>query len=146
MIRERDDSGQMTVMIVGFAVVLLLAVALVVNASAAYLQRQGLATLADGAALAGADGGAQGVEVYGGGLTGDNADLVAKAARAAIQQYFAQHGANDTYPGLDYDVSVFVDEIQVHVRAPIDLPLNIPGSPDAPTIGATGSAVVTIDR
>lgn len=136
----------MTLMIVGFAVVLLLAVALVVDASAAYLQRQGLATLADGAALAGADGGAKGAEVYGGGLQGDNAQLVAKAARTAIQEYFTRHDAAERYPGLVYDVSVTVDTIQVQVKAPIELPLSIPGSPQNPSIGVTGSAVVTLDR
>ena len=56
--RRRDDHGQQgqaTLMIVGFAFVLAMAVALVVDASAAYLQRQGLDTVADGAALRGAD-------------------------------------------------------------------------------------------
>ena len=43
-------------------------VALVVDSSAAYLQRQGLDTLADGAALRGADLGATGEDVYQGGV------------------------------------------------------------------------------
>ena len=51
----RDQAGQATVMIVGFAVVLAMLMVTVVDASAAYLQRQGLDTLADGAALRGAD-------------------------------------------------------------------------------------------
>ena len=50
-IPPRDESGQTTVMIVGFAVVLMTAVGMVVNVSAAYLQRQSLDNLADGAAL-----------------------------------------------------------------------------------------------
>jgi uncharacterized membrane protein len=144
--RQRDDSGQMTLMIVGFAVILMMAVALVVDASAAYLQRQGLATLADGAALAGADGGAQGAEVYAGGLKGDKADLVARSAKAAIQDYFSRHNAGENYPGLAYDVTLNADEIVVRVQAPLDLPLTIPGSPENARIGATGSAVVTLDR
>ncbi len=55
MSARRDEAGQATVLIIGFAVVLAMVVAVVTDASAAYLQRQGLDTLADGAALAGAD-------------------------------------------------------------------------------------------
>ena len=50
----RDQRGQMSVMIVGFALVIMLAIAAVTDASAAYLQHSGLDTVADGAALAGA--------------------------------------------------------------------------------------------
>ena len=53
--RRRDEAGQTTIMIVGFAVVLMMTIVVVVDASAAYLQRQGLDNVADGAALAGAD-------------------------------------------------------------------------------------------
>ena len=52
MPRGQEDSGQTTLLIVGLAVVLMMAIAVVVDATAAYLQRQGLATVADGAALA----------------------------------------------------------------------------------------------
>lgn len=54
--RPRPESGQITVMTVGFFVVLGLLVVVVVNASAAFLERQELNNLADGAALAAADG------------------------------------------------------------------------------------------
>ena len=45
----------MTLLIIGFAGILLMAIVVVIDASAAYLQRQGLDNLADGAALYGAD-------------------------------------------------------------------------------------------
>jgi uncharacterized membrane protein len=144
--RGHDERGQMTLMIVGFAVILLMALAVVVDASAAYLQRQGLARLADGAALAGADGGAQGTEVYAGGLQGNRADLVADAARVAVRDYFAASGADEKFPGVGYQVSVGVDSVVVRVQAPLDLPLTVPGSPDRPRITASGSAVITLDR
>ena len=57
--------------------------AVVTDASAAYLQRQGLDTLADGAALTAADAGASGDEAYGDGL-GADLHLDADAARAAV--------------------------------------------------------------
>ena len=68
---RRSEHGQATVLIVGFAVLLAMVVALVVDTSAAYLQRQGLDTLADGAALRGADLGATGEDVYQGGVPQD---------------------------------------------------------------------------
>ena len=43
---RRDERGQASVLIIGFAVVLAMVVALVVDSSAAYLQRQGLDSLA----------------------------------------------------------------------------------------------------
>ena len=94
----RDERGQTSVLIIGFAFVLLLMVGVVVDASAAYLQRQGLDTLADGAALAGADE-VRGSGVYEGGLTGERAPLDAAAARAAVHDYLLGIGAYDEHPG-----------------------------------------------
>ena len=67
----RGERGQATLVIVGFALVLAMAIAMVVDASAAYLQRQSLDTVADGAALHGADLGATGRRVYTSGVPGD---------------------------------------------------------------------------
>lgn len=53
---SRREDGQITVMTIGFFVFLGLLAVVVVNASAAFLQRQELDNLADGAALAAADG------------------------------------------------------------------------------------------
>lgn len=144
---RRDERGQSSVLIIGFAVVLLMVVALVVNSSAAYLQRQGLDTLADGAALTGADLGATGEEVYGGGVPVDRLGVTAGQARAAVGGYLARTGAFGRYPGLTYAVRVDPggQRVQVRLSAPIDLPLRIPGSPERSSVGATGSAVVGVD-
>ena len=56
-----DEHGQVTLLIIGFASILLMAIVVVVDASSAYLQRQGLDNLADGAALYGADLGSAGI-------------------------------------------------------------------------------------
>ena len=63
---ERDEGGQVTLLIIGFASILLMAIVVVIDASAAYLQRQGLDNLADGAALYGADLGS--TDVYASGV------------------------------------------------------------------------------
>ncbi len=54
--RKRDERGQTSLLIMGFFVILSLLVGVVVDASAAYLRRQWFISLADGAALAAADG------------------------------------------------------------------------------------------
>ncbi len=146
--RERDERGQVTVLIIGFAFVLALAVAVVVDASAAYLQRQGLDTLADGAALRGADLGATGQDVYAGGVGEGPLELTPAQANAAVRRYLADVGAYRRYPGLAYDVRIepATDSVVVRLRAPLDLPLTVPGSAERPTVSSTGSARVDPDR
>ena len=145
--RRRDERGQATIMIVGFAVVLAMAVALVVDASAAYLQRQALDTLADGAALRGADLAATGRETYTQGLPPERLGLTSAAARAGVHDYLVDVGAYAAYPGLRWSVAVdpVTDSLTVRIEAPLDLPLTVPGSPDTTRVGATGSAVVMTD-
>ena len=133
------------ILIVGFAVLLAMVVALVVDTSAAYLQRQGLAGLADGAALSGADLGATGADVYAGGVPEDRLALTAAQARAAVGAYLHDVGAYDRYPGLSWTLRIKGDRVLVGLRAPLTLPLSIPGSPDRTSVGARGSAVVTVD-
>ncbi|MDX6373192.1 MAG: hypothetical protein QOD98_2180 [Nocardioidaceae bacterium] len=142
---SRDERGQASVLIVGFAVVLAMVVALVVDTSAAYLQRQGLDTLADGAALRGADLGATGEDVYQGGVPQDTLALTPAQARAAVGAYLRDSGAFARYPGLSYAVRVAGDRVEVSLHAPLDLPLSIPGSQERASIGAEGSAVVGVD-
>ena len=134
-------------MIVGLAVVLAMLVAVVVDASAAYLQRQGLDTVADGAALRGADLGATGQETYTTGVPDRDLRLSPDAVRAAVHGYLADIGAYAHYPGLTFDVAVddTSHRVSVVIRAPIDLPLTVPGSPQRAEVGATGSAVVEVD-
>ena len=143
--RRRDERGQSTVLIIGFAGMLAMVIALVVDTSAAYLQRQGLDTLADGAALRGADLGATGEDVYQGGVPEETLELTPSRARAAVGAYLSASGAYARYPGLTYTVRVDGDRVEVHLSAPLDLPLSIPGSPERATIGADGSAVVGVD-
>jgi uncharacterized membrane protein len=143
----RDERGQVTVLIVGFALLIGMLIAVVIDASAAYIQRQNLDSLADGAALHGADLGATGEEVYTGGVTDERLELTRAKAKEAVRRYLAQVGAHRQYPGLSYQVVVDPDTERVTVRldAPLDLPLTFPGSPDSASVGASGSAVVDPD-
>jgi hypothetical protein len=142
-----DERGTAMLLIIGFAVVLLMMAAVVTDASAAYLQRQGLDTLADGAALTAADAGASGAEAYGDGL-GADLRLDPGLARAAVVEYLRRVGADRRYRGLTAQVEVDVgtQTVRVVVRATIRLPLHIPGGPSRTTVGATGAASVGVDR
>ena len=142
--RRRDERGSTIPLIVGLATVLLMGTALVINASAAYLQRQSLDTLADGAALRGADLGAAGV--YGEGLSVERLLQEKGAVEKVVVAYLQSVGANKTYPGLEVDARVnFTDRsVTVTLSAPVDLPMHIPGSPSQPVVGASSTAAVTI--
>jgi hypothetical protein len=148
MRRRDDERGQTTLLIVGFALVLAMAIAMVVDVSAAYLQRQGLDTVADGAALRAADLGATGEEVYGGGVPQGRLDLSADRIRSSVREHLAASGAYAKYPGLTFDIDLdrASSTVTVHLSAPLDLPLTVPGSPGVATIGATGAAVVVAEQ
>jgi len=145
--RQRDESGSSIPLIIGLCGVLAMGVAVVTDASAAYLQRQGLDNLADGAALAGADFGAAGDDVYTGGLGDERLAVTEAEARAAVHEYLARAGAQAKYPGLQAFVSAdpATQTVRVRLTAPLHLPLTVPGGPDEAIIGASGAAVVALD-
>lgn len=144
-----SEAGQTTVMIVGLAVVLLMAIGVVVDATAAYLHRQGLINVADGAALAGADAGSRNEDaLYGEGIgAATRLEQQRAVAEAAVVDYLASIGAHTEYPGLTWEVGFDAsrDSVVVSIRAPLDLPLTVPGSPERATISARAAAVVQLD-
>lgn len=142
--RRSDQRGQVSLLVIGMVVTLLMAIAVVVDASAAFLQRQGLDTIADGAALHGADSGA--AATYATGLPDDYLAQQAEGVEAAVHQYLRDIGAHRTYPGLRVSVEATGAQVRVALSAPLDLPLAIPGSPGRAVIGATGRAGVRVSR
>jgi len=138
----RRERGQTSLLIIGFAIVILLMVVVVVDASAAYLRRQGLDTLADGAALAAADG-VQESSVYTQGL-GERAQLDPAIARAYAAEYLAASGAARKYGGLSYSVSTTTDSVVVRITAPLELPFSPPGWPRDATITGTAASYVAV--
>ena len=139
---RREESGQAAVLIIGLAVVALLLVAVVVDASAAYLRRQALDSLADGAALAAADG-VQGEQVYEGGL-GERAEIDPAVARGYVDDYLAAAGASARFPGLGYTVDASPDRVVVRVSAPLDLPITPPGWARRPVVTGTAASYVEV--
>jgi hypothetical protein len=141
-VRRPDGRGTASLLIIGFAIVAIMMVAVVVDASAAYLRRSGLDSLADGAALAAADG-VQGRQVYQGGL-GERAQIDPLVARAYVDQYLRDTGAARRYPGLTYDVDAGADRVVVRVAAPLDLPITPPGWDRRPVISGTAASFVVV--
>lgn len=91
----RSESGQLTPLIIGFVVIAMLAVAVMVNASAVFVHRRSLGAWADGAALTAAQSVSE-ESIYAGSV-GDNLPLAAGAARTAVAQYAARHGLADRF-------------------------------------------------
>jgi len=134
--------GSSTPLVVAFTAVVLLLVAVVVDASAAYLARQRLAALADGAALHGADAGAEGADAYADGLREGDLALSPGEAEAAVHGYLRTTGALADHPGLRASVRIEGERLVVTLTAPVDLPLRLPGAPEAAVVRAVASAVV----
>lgn len=139
-----DELGTITPLIVGFAIVILLGIVLVVDATAAYLQRQSLDNLADGAALHAADQGAAGL-AYQSGVPGDRLPVDAGTARAAVVAYLRDLGAYAEHPNLQVEITTTATSVTVRLRAPLDLPLTMPGAPAGSVVGAAGAAITTVD-
>jgi hypothetical protein len=140
--RPRSESGSIIPLVVGFAFLVAVLVAAVVDASAAYLRRQGLDSVADAAALAATDG-LQGERVYTHGLDG-LAEIDAAAARRYVEDYLRTSGALVRYPGLGWTVSTSATTVVVRVVAPLDLPLRVPGVGATATVSGTAASVVTV--
>jgi Putative Flp pilus-assembly TadE/G-like len=140
--RSTDERGSVTPLIIGFAVVVALLVGVVVDASAAFLRRGGLDSLADGAALAAADG-IQGRQVYEGGLK-KHAEIDPAVARQLVEDYLRATQAARRYPGLSYEVDASTDRVVVRVAAPLRLPITPPGWERRPSISGTASTFVLV--
>ena len=139
---SRDERGQTGLLISGLFLVSVLLVVVVVDASAAYLRRQRLDSLADGAALAAVDG-LQGDAVYTRGL-GERAEIDPDAARAYSAAYLQALGAQQRYPGLELRVVTDTESVQVRITTPLDLPLMPPGWDSDARVTGHAAAYVTI--
>ena len=142
MSRRSDESGQTAVLIVGFFLVAVLLVVVVVDASAAYLRRQALDSLADGAALAAADA-VREEQVYTHGL-GQKAALDPVAARQRVADYLTAVGAHRAYRGLRYTVAARDDSVEVRVSTPLQLPFAPPGWSEHADVTGTAVAIVEV--
>ncbi len=144
MSRASGQRGSSAPLVLGFAAVVLLLVAVVVDANVAYLARQRLDALADGAALHAADGGAEGRDVYDGGLGDGRLALTRAEAERAVRSYLRAVGASADHPGLRAGVRIEGERVVVELTAGVDLPLSVPGVPARAGVRSVGSAAVDL--
>ena len=142
MSRRPTEEGQTTLLLVGFFLVAVLLVVVVVDASAAYLRRQRLDALVDGAALAAADAIAA-ERVYLGGLD-ERAGLDPGLARSHVAEHLRGVGAHRAYPGLTVLVRTTADSVVVRVAAPLELPFAPPGWAEQTRVSGTSAAFVQV--
>jgi hypothetical protein len=112
----RGERGSITVMSIGFLLLLGALTVVVVNASAAFLQRQELNNLADGAALAAADG-LDAAAFY------ERREVILSESdvRSLVEQHIS--GSEARLTGLEVEG----DRVHVRLARPMDLPLMPPG-------------------
>ena len=116
MTERRVERGSITVMSIGFLLLLGTLTVVVVNASAAFLQRQELNNLADGAALAAADG-LDAAAFY----EQREVALSAPDVESLVAGYLA--GSQARVTALEVDG----DRVRVELARPMNLPLVPPG-------------------
>jgi uncharacterized membrane protein len=144
--RAGDQRGSSIPLLIMLAAVLLLLIAAVVDSGAAYLGRQEVDALADGAALRGADLAAEGANAYRSGIGHGPLSLTEDKARQAVLGYLREIGATRTHPGLHASVQVVGGRVVVVLTAPVTLPLHLPGVPVRTVVRSIGSAAVIPDQ
>lgn len=126
---SRREDGQIAVMTVGFLIFLGLLVVVVVNSSAAFLERRELDNIADGAAITAADGLSY-ERFY------EDGDVVLdrREARSLVRDYVRAPGVRITR------VSISGDEVTVRLERRVGLALRPPGWSARTTITAEATA------
>ena len=104
---KQDDRGQMTLMIIGFAVIVLLLVTVVTNASKAFLWRRSISSYADAAALAASQSVGE-AGIYSSDLTA-TLPVTERDATDAVDDFIAVAGLRGHFPDLRREVDVAPD-------------------------------------
>ena len=131
----RRDDGTITVMTIGFLLFLGLLAAVVINASAAFLQRQQLDNLADGAARSAADG--LSTDVF---YRTGQVELDGSQAQRLVRSYVSRPGVRIVQVVTDGD------EVRVRLERKLDLPLAPPGFSPRTTIVSEATASLRVAR
>ncbi len=132
----KSERANVTVLTLGFLVVLGLLVVVVVNASSAFLQHRELMNLADRVALHAADG-VNEEAIYLGGV-----DEEVELAEADARELVAQIVPTDVRLAL----AVSDDRVEVRLARQISLPLVPPGFANSATIRAAATGQIHLGR
>jgi hypothetical protein len=139
--RRRGEDGQMTVLIIGFTVIILLMVVVVTDISKVFLVRRDLDATADGAVLAAANGLAA---VYAQPSAGGNAAIDPDQAARLTADYLNEVAASNRFDGLDWSVDVEGTTVTVRLTSTAALPFQPPGFPGSADVASESAAIVPI--
>jgi hypothetical protein len=135
---RRGEHGQMTVLIIGFALVILLMTVVVTDLSKAYLVRRDLDGTADGAVLAAANG------LAGFARPGRNARIDPDQARRLAADYLDDVAASNRFGSLECSVDVEGTTVTVRLAATAELPFRPPGFAGSVDVMSEAAAVVPV--
>lgn len=130
---RRDERGTITVMTIGFFVFLGLLAVVVINASDAFLERRELDNLADGAALAAADGLSR--EAF---YREGEVEVDPDQARRLVAGYVS--GSNVRI----VSVQTVDDRVRVRLERAINLALRPPGLPSSTVVVAEATSQLRV--
>lgn len=137
---SRGEQGQMTVLIIGFTVIILLMIVVVTDISKVFLVRRDLDATADGAVLAAANG----LAVYAPPAADGTAEIDPDEARRLTAEYLDQVAADNRFDNLDWSATVDGTTVTVRLTSTVDLPFEPPGWPGSADIAAEAAAVVPL--
>jgi uncharacterized membrane protein len=143
MSRRRQDDGQITLMIIGFVMIVVLAIGVVANASKAFVYRRSLSSWADGAAIAAAQSLAEDV-VYAG-ETVEVLPISAVDARRVVDEYVIRNRLADRFDDLSVAVGVDPAAATVTVEFGVRVPLVLSGEAAGIPVSAAATATAPLE-
>jgi uncharacterized membrane protein len=145
--RKRDESGQLTVLVVGFMVLCLLLAGAVTGASAVYLEHKRLLSVADAAAQAAADSFTLADSVRG--PEAPVATLRSERVRGVVNMYLERGGASARFEELTVAAitgSPDGKSAQVTLSAVVRIPIVADFLPEGVRVDATSTARAQLTR
>jgi hypothetical protein len=143
MERLRSDDGQITLLIIGFVMIVVLAVGVVSNASKAFVYRRSLASWADGAAIAAAQNAAE--DVLYAGPPVDELPVAESEARRVVDEYVARNGLARRFDNLRVTVAVDPTANTVTVEFSVRVPLVLTGDNAGVPVSAAATAIAPLE-
>lgn len=140
--RTHNQVGSVAPLMIGLFLIVATLTAVVIDASAGYLQRHQLNSIADSAALVATDGLAN-EQLY---TAGVQAQLTIDptVARVRVNDYLRRSGATERFPGLTWRMSTTATSVTVVVSAPLQLPLGVPGIASSAPVRTSATASVQV--
>ncbi|HKA68606.1 MAG TPA: pilus assembly protein TadG-related protein [Actinomycetes bacterium] len=115
------DSGQITLLVIGFTLILAVLITVVMTASRVFLYQRALSTATDGAAIFAANQ-LDEAAFYAGGA-GEHLPIEAEGARQAVADYVTRTGLAERFDGFGYLVGTDGRVVTVTFTARVALPL-----------------------